>query len=219
MQLQLTILIIITILISIFLFLWKFYFLRNPTPTIPEGKNIVISPANGNIVRIYEFNNGKTQTAEKGLFGKIQLITKDVAKDGYIILIRLHVYNVHWQRSPISGTIKEVTYTRGKFLNAVKNVHTMQCFFENERNEILINGKIKCKVIQIAGYLARRIECFVKKDDTVNTGEIIGVINLGSQCALIIPKIKLNVKEGDIVKIGETIVGRLNSNCLEKGKI
>ena len=85
----------------------------------------------------------------------------------------------------------------------------MQCFFENERNEIIIKGKITCKVIQIAGYLARRIECFVKQGDTVNAGDIIGLINLGSQTALIVPKIKLTVKEGDIVQVGETVIGEM----------
>ncbi len=141
------------------------------------------------------------------MFGKIPLFTKDVAKEGYIILIRLHVYNVHWQRAPIEGKIEKITYTKGKFLNAVKDVANMQCFFENERNEFLIHGKIKCKVIQIAGCLARRIECFVKEKETVQQGTVLGLINFGSQTALIVPKIKLHIKEGDIVQVGETIIG------------
>ena len=212
MQFILTILIILVSIIAMILLLWKFYFLRNPAPVIPEGENLILSPANGNIARIYKFKNEKQSKAiiaEKGLFGKIPLITKDVAKEGYIILIRLHVYNVHWQRAPISGTIENITYTKGKFLNAVNDVHNMKCFFENERNEIIIKGKMTCKVIQIAGYLARRIEYFVKKGDKVNAGDSIGLINLGSQTALIVPKIKLKVKEGDILQVGETIVGTI----------
>jgi len=139
------------------------------------------------------------------LFGKIPLMTKDVAKEGYIILIRLHLYNVHWQRAPITGKIEKVSYTRGKFMNAVKDVYNMQCFFENERNEVLISGKITCKVIQIAGYLARRIECFVKVTDEIKQADVLGLINLGSQTALVVPKIKLLVKEGDIVDVGSVI--------------
>ncbi len=86
----------------------------------------------------------------------------------------------------------------------------MQCFFENERNEILIKGKITCKLIQIAGYLARRIECFAKESQQVIAGEVIGLINLGSQCALILPKnVALHIKENDKIqicqKIGEMI--------------
>ena len=213
MQLTLTLLIILAAIIAILLLFWRFFFLRNPNPIIPKENNVILSPANGNIARIYEFNNEKKQAkpiiAEKGFFGKVPLITKDVAKEGYIILIRLHVYNVHWQRAPIAGKITETKYIEGKFLNAVKDVQNMQCFFENERNEIIIKGKITCKVIQIAGYLARRIECFVKQGDTVNAGDIIGLINLGSQTALIVPKIKLTVKEGDIVQVGETVIGEM----------
>ncbi len=212
MQIILFVSIIFAAIILTLLLLWKLFFLRNPNPNIPKGEKVILSPANGNIARIYEFNDKKQAKpiiAEKGLFGKIPLITKDVAKEGYIILIRLHVYNVHWQRTPIAGTITKTMYIKGKFLNAVKDVQTMQCFFENERNEIVIKGKITCKVIQIAGYLARRIECFVKEGDHVNAGSVIGLINLGSQTALIVPNIKLNIKEGDIVQVGETVIGEM----------
>lgn len=212
-------------IIALLLFLWRFYFLRNPDIQAPKEQNLVLSPANGNIARIYEFKNESTDTfAEKGLFGKIPLITKEVATEGYIILIRLHVYNVHWQRAPIAGKIEKITYTRGKFLNAVKDVYNMQCFFENERNEILIAGKIKCKVIQIAGYLARRIECFVRENQEIKQTDILGLINLGSQTALIVPKIQLQVKQGDIVEVGATIgtikenKSVVNSGLENKGK-
>ncbi len=212
MQPILTLFLILAVIITTLLLLWKFFFLRNPQPNIPKENNVILSPANGNIARIYEFKNEKQAkpiVAEKGFFGKIPLITKDVAEEGYIILIRLHVYNVHWQRAPIAGKITETKYIEGKFLNAVKDVQNMQCFFENERNEIIIKGKITCKVIQIAGYLARRIECFVKQGDAVNAGDIIGLINLGSQTAIIVPKIKLHVKEGDVLQVGETIIGEM----------
>ncbi len=212
MEIFITIASILAGTLAIILFLWRFYFLRNPNPIIPSRENLILSPANGNIARIYEFKKGQKYTAEKGMFGKIPLFTKDVAEKGYIILIRLHVYNIHWQRAPISGAVEHIKYTKGKFFNAVNDVHNMQCFFENERNEILIKGKISCKVIQIAGYLARRIECFVKEQQSINRGDILGLINLGSQCALIIPKIKLMVKEGDIVQIAETVIGEIHEN-------
>ena len=192
-------------LLLTFILLWRFYFLRNPKPNIDSNPKAILSPANGIIAKMMQYKN-ENKTAEKGLFGKIPLITKDVAKEGYIVLIRLHVYNVHWQRAPIQGKVEKTTYLKGKFLNAVKNAESMQCFFENERNEILINGKIKCKVIQIAGYLARRVECLVKEQQSINAGEIIGLINLGSQCAVIFPKnIKLNIKEGDSVQLCQKI--------------
>ena len=201
----LTLVMIFSILLLTFILLWRFYFLRNPTIFIDPNPKAILSPANGIIAKILPYKN-ENKIAEKGLYGKIPLITKDVAKEGCIVLIRLHVYNVHWQRSPINGKIEHTRYISGKFFNAVKNAESMQCFFENERNEILITVKIKCKVIQIAGYLARRIECFVKESQHVSAGEIVGLINLGSQCAIILPKnVNLNIREGDKVQLGQKI--------------
>lgn len=205
MQIIFNIALLCTGLLLLFLIFWRFYFLRNPQPIIDSNPKAILSPAHGIIAKIMLYKN-EDIVAEKGLFGKIPLITNDVAKEGYIVLIRLHVYNVHWQRSPIAGTIERTRYISGKFLNAVKNAESMQCFFENERNEILIHGKIKCKVIQIAGYFARRVECFVKKSQLISAGEIIGLINLGSQCALILPKnISMNIQEGDTVQLCQKI--------------
>jgi len=81
-----------------------------------------------------------------------------------------------------------------------------------EKNEIVIkNKKLKIRVIQIAGFLARRIFCYVKKNQNVNKGQKIGFISLGSQATLIIPakKIKIIVKEGQKVKAGSTIIAEL----------
>ena len=81
--------------------------------------------------------------------------------------------------------------------------------FLNESNEIVMMTKLgKIKIIQIAGFLARRIKCFIKEKQNVNKGERIGMISLGSQVSLILPdKIRLRVKIGDRVKAGETIIG------------
>lgn len=206
--------IIFIVLILFIILFWRFYFLRNPEPRVPQGENIILSPAEGLLTRIIPFKNGAAQTVEKGMLGKFTLLTHDVAKEGYLLLIRLHVYNIHFQRAPIEGTIEKVTYTQGKFFNAVKEPQSLRCLLENERNEILIKGKIgkktaACKVVQIAGFLARRIECFVKEQETVKKGELLGLINLGSQVALIIPHCTLCVKEGQNIKIGETIIGTI----------
>lgn len=212
MQLLLIVGIIFTVLILFFLFFWRFYFLRNPEPKIPVGEKMILSPAEGLLTRIIPFENGEAQNIEKGMLGKFTLLTNDVAKEGYLLLIRLHVYNIHFQRAPINGTIEKITYTQGKFFNAVKEPQNLRCLFENERNEIFIKGKIgkktvACKVVQIAGFLARRIECFMKEQETVKKSDLLGLINLGSQVALIIPKITLEVQEGQNIKAGETIIG------------
>ncbi|MBI4143390.1 phosphatidylserine decarboxylase, partial [Candidatus Woesearchaeota archaeon] len=79
---------------------------------------------------------------------------------------------------------------------------------ENEKNEIIIqNNKMKIKVVQIAGFLARRIKCFVKKNQKVNKGDKIGMIALSSQTTIVIPAwVDLKVKANDKVKAGESII-------------
>lgn len=202
-------------LIIAFLLFWKFYFLRNPEKRISTDPSGIVSPADGLIVKIVPF--GKTTepvTIDKGLLGKVRFFTKDVSSSGYFIVIRLHIYDVHYQRSPITGAVVKQQYTSGKFLNAVADAANLTATLENEKNEILIEGiidkkktKIKVKVIQIAGFLARRVSSFVQEKQKLKKGELLGVINLGSQVVLVVPKITLQIKEGDRVSGGETIIG------------
>ena len=123
----------------------------------------------------------------------------------------LTTFDVHFQRAPIDGTVTLVSYTEGKFLNAVNDAASLRCL-ENEKNEMLItkkfkNKKFSVKVIQIAGALARRIVCFVHAGKEVKKGEDIGLITLGSQVSLIIPSsCNLKIKEGQYVYGGKTII-------------
>ena len=92
-----------------------------------------------------------------------------------------------------------------------RELYDLQKSFENEKNEIVMENKnIKIKIIQIAGFLARRILFYKKTNDKVNKGEKIGMIALGSQATMIIPKkIKLTIKLNDRLKAGESIIGEL----------
>ena len=120
----------------------------------------------------------------------------------------MNLFDVHVQRSPIEGTILSIKHVSGKFKNAVYG-NKFENGIENEKNEIIIKNKRlgKIKVIQIAGVLARRIECFVKENKKVNKGEKIGRIVMGSQVSLILPKkVKLIVTKGGKVKAGESII-------------
>ena len=188
-------------IIVIFFLFWKFIFLRDPERTIPEGNNIV-APADGRIIKILEINKNEIEI-EKG-FGKIKTMTKDIAENCYVVSIFMSPFNVHINRAPIEGVVTSVKHTKGKFLNA----ETTESTLENEKNEIIIqNKKIKVKTIQIAGLLARRIECFVKENQKVDKGERIGLINLGSQVTIIMPnKVALLVREGQKTKAGETVI-------------
>ena len=116
--------------------------------------------------------------------------------------------DVHINRSPIEGTVKSIKYNRGKFFEAFN----LEKSLENEKNEIVIqNNNLKVKVIQIAGFFARRIKCYVHKNQKVNKGQKIGMISLGSQTTLVIPKgVALKVAIDDKVKAGETIIANLS---------
>lgn len=195
----------------IFLFYWKFWFLRQPARKIPEG-NVIVSPADGAVVSITPFgaeDNQSTQqsTIEKGWLGLITTITNDVAPRGYLIGIAMNPFNVHYQRAPIDGIVTKIKYTSGRFRNALTSSLRI---LENEHNEILIEGKIIVKVIQIAGTLARRIKSFVNKKDKVHKGDVIGLINLGSQTILIVPDtVTVKIHKNQRVIDGETIIATL----------
>ncbi|MFW6014586.1 MAG: phosphatidylserine decarboxylase [Nanoarchaeota archaeon] len=197
-------LLIITGLVVFFLLFWRFWFLRDPRRKIPSGNNI-ISPADGKVNKIIRGTKWK-QKINKGLMGKINTLAGEISKEYYLVNIVMTPFDVHIQRAPIAGKVKKVKYTKGRFKNAVSS----EIAIENENNEILIEGRIKVKVIQIAGAVARRIICFVKKNQNLNKGERLGLINFGSQVSLIIPaNVKLNIKKGQRVKAGETIIGEI----------
>lgn len=204
-----TILIIFFSIIIAFLLFWKLIFLRNPKRNIPKGENILVSPCDGKVINIVKFdgkNEVKFFKGNKQYLGIVKTLTSNVAKKGYIISIFMNPLDVHYNRAPIGGKVISVTHTAGKLLP----VNTIENGFLNEKVETIIQGKIRINVIQIAGLIARRIEPFMKKGNMVKKGELIGLINLGSQVTIILPKnIKFKVKKGDKVKAGESIIGEI----------
>lgn len=195
------------VLALLFFLFYRFYFLRRPARLVPGGRAIV-SPASGRIVRIVEVKGGRPVSVSKGLLGKVRLLTKDTINEGYVIVIMMTPFDVHYQRSPLESVVEGVRYSKGRFLNVVKDAASLASL-ENERNEILLRTDIgKVKVVQVAGFLARRIRCFLKPKQKIHKGEEIGLICLGSQVMLVIPKLRLAVKEGQKVIDGETVVAR-----------
>lgn len=195
------------LIISYFIF-WKFIFLRDPKRDIPKGKNIV-SPADGRILEVLNIKNKKEITIHKKYFGKIQTLCSDVGEDSIIISIFMSPLNVHINRVPIDGKVLSVEHKPGKLLA----VNTLKAGLENEKSEVLLNTKIgKIKFIQVAGFLARSIENRLKIGQEVKKGERYGLINLGSQLIVILPKnkIKIKVKKGDKLKAGESILAEFN---------
>ncbi|HII66185.1 TPA: phosphatidylserine decarboxylase [Candidatus Woesearchaeota archaeon] len=192
--------VLIGIILLVALFLLQFY--RDPKRAIPRGSAIV-SPADGRVMRIFR-TSGKKVTVEKGLMGRIRTTARDVGKDCWVVSIFMSPIDAHINRAPIAGTIVSVRHTPGKFFAAYDLEKSMM----NEKNEIVIRGRnTKVKVVQIAGFLARRIICRVKKGQSVAKGERIGQIALGSQATVIMPaRAKVIVKEGQHVKAGSSVI-------------
>jgi phosphatidylserine decarboxylase len=159
------------------------FFFRNPVRKIPEGKNIIVSPADGTVMSVTEI--------EESDFIKGKAIK---------VSIFLSLFNVHINRSPIEGTVQYTAYRPGKYLPAFKS-HASDI---NERNTIGIENRYGVKIIvhQITGFVARRIVCWVKKGDKLQAGERFGLIKFGSCTEIIMPvTTKISVKPGRVFPI------------------
>lgn len=200
---MLWIIVVIIIFLLLILFLLNFY--KDPKRRIPKGSNIV-APADGKVISIINTSNNNIKI-KKYILGKIKTLTSDIAKQCYVISIFMSPLDAHINRAPIDGIVKSIKRTKGTFFKAFDLEKSLQ----NEKNEIIIqNKRLKVKVIQIAGFLARRIKCYAKKNQKVNKGQKIGMIALSSQTALILPRgVDLKVKLNDNVKAGETIIAIL----------
>jgi len=158
------------------------FFFRNPDREIPKGENLIVSPADGKVVKIAQAPDGlKT------------------------ISIFLNIFNVHVTRSPIAGILESVVYKRGKF----KVAFDEEASRVNEQNIITIAGQgIQVEVRQIAGLIARRVICWTKPKQSLERGELFGLIRFGSRVDITLPeKTKILAKVGDHVKGGSSILG------------
>jgi len=175
-----------------FLFVFNFFFLRDPERETPEGESLVISPADGKIIKIAEVD-------ELVYFkGKAQLIS-----------VFMSVFNVHVNRIPVSGDVEYMDYKKGQYLAAFADKATEI----NEQSMIGIKcakGQVYFK--QIAGLLARRIVYHIEKGDIVQAGERFGLIRYGSRLDVYVPvSAKINVQLKQKVKSGVTILAEFNS--------
>ncbi len=171
------------VLLALF-FLW---FFRDPQRAIPAGEGEIVSPADGVVT--------EAEWVETTLGSRLRLS------------IFLNVFDVHVNRSPISGTVKLVEYREGGFMNAMKP----ESGLTNEQTMIQIEGAgYEVALKQIAGLLARRIVCNLKAGDRVERGQRIGLIKFGSRCDVLLPaEATLRVKTGMRVKGGATVLAVL----------
>lgn len=177
-------------MILLLLGLFCLAFFRSPRRTIPTEDGILVSPADGKVLRVVEIDD-------------------EFVGRGHRVDIFLSVFDVHLNRIPASGEIKFVKYRPGKFFSAFKD----KASEDNERTDIGIAGENgNLRVAQIAGSIARRIVCKIKANDAVGTGQLYGLIRFGSRTELSFPdNYTPCVKPGQHVKGGVTIVGRLRS--------
>jgi len=181
---------IFLIIVSVFIF----YFFRDPCRSIPDA-DVIVSPADGQVVFVGE-SNFPEESAFNGNSLKISIF--------------LDLYNVHVNRIPTSGKIKDIKYVPGKFFRA--NVDKSSK--ENERNIISIENQKEEKFVvsQIAGLIARRIVCDIKINQQVEKGDRFGIIKFGSRVDIFLPNnYKPMVSNGQIVIGGETILSNPNN--------
>ena len=176
----------------LFLVLFVSWFFRDPDRVIVKSNNVVLSPSDGTVLNI------ETASLPEELnINDNHEYTK--------ISVFLALTDVHVQRIPVDGIIKQIEYVNGTFINASFDKASK----DNERNYIVIernNGDKVC-VAQIAGLVARRIVCEVKKDEVCSIGERYGIIKFGSRIELYVPKnYKIEVLAGQRVIGGETVM-------------
>lgn len=204
---------VFTLVVLLFcLAFYRFWFLRLPERNIPKNNSVFVAPANGVIVSVQPWNT-QTLQVTKQKFGVINVWTKDVDTAGTIISIQMDPTNVHYQRAPVQSKIIKTHYQTGSFNNAVVMSNEYGIRFENEHNEILMETQtgVRYKIIQIAGFLARRIVDYVEPGQEVRQGDVIGLIKLGSQVTVILPTgVTVLAKKGDITIDGETILANMN---------
>jgi phosphatidylserine decarboxylase len=191
---------------------YKFWFLRQPARHTPHDNHLFISPANGKVVSITRWNKDFLAiTKEK--YGLISVWAKDVDTAGYMISIQMDPTHVHYQRSPLDAQIISHQHVPGSFNNALGSDNPYGIRFENEHNEILIQtvDSSRYKIIQIAGFMARRIEDYIQLGQQVKQGDVIGLIKLGSQVTVILPhNVKVDTKVGETVIDGESVLGEVS---------
>lgn len=168
-------------------------FFRDPERTPPSGPGLVLSPADGKVV----------------FAGQARDPYLD--RDAYKISVFMDVFSVHSNRSPVGGSVEGEWYAPGKFLNAALDKSSE----ENERKALWICDAAgrDVTVVQVAGLIARRILCYVKKGDTLMPGERYGFIRFGSRVDAYLPPAGFDpeVTLGDTVTAGVSVLGRFKS--------
>ena len=186
--------------------LWVLAFFRDPARTVPQGDDLIVAPADGMVTLIQTVLPPREMAGPDGL-GDTPMTR---------VSIFMSVFDVHINRTPIRGTIKNVIYISGKFLNADLD----KASEDNERQHILVErgDGLRIGFTQIAGLVARRIVPFVKPGDMVAAGQRIGLIRFGSRVDVYLPEgTAPKVALGQRIVAGETVLARIGDNSSVTG--
>ncbi len=167
------------------------WFFRNPPRRIPGEPNLIVSPGDGRVLAVAE------EDEPRFLKGRAVRVS-----------IFLSPLDVHINRTPCEGRVEAIGYSPGKFLVASRPESTLQ----NEQTAVLFETDTGCRIlcVQVAGYVARRIVCWLSEGERVERGERYGLIRFGSRMDLYMPVGTLvRVKAGDRVMGGESVIGVL----------
>ena len=178
--------------IGLLLTVWVYYFFRDPERVIIEDDNYLVSPADGEVIKVEEVDGPKEVGLENIKFKKISIF--------------MNVFDCHVNRTPCAGTVEEILYKPGKFLNASFD----KASEDNERNYYKIKDTSGNNIIivQIAGLIARRIVCETNNGQKLSQGERIGMIRFGSRADIYYENYEPLVKVGQKAISGETLLAK-----------
>ena len=179
-------------LVGLVITIWVYYFFRDPERVIIEDDNYLVSPADGEVIKVEEVNGPKELGLENKKFNKISIF--------------MNVFDCHVNRTPCAGLVEEILYKPGKFLNASLD----KASEDNERNYYKIKDPHgnEIVIVQIAGLIARRIVCETNKNQDLKQGERIGMIRFGSRADVYYENYKPLVKIGQKAISGETLLAK-----------
>ena len=179
-------------LIGLVLTIWVYYFFRDPERVIIDDDNYLVSPADGEVIKVEEVDGPKELGLENKKFKKISIF--------------MNVFDCHVNRAPCGGKIEEILYKPGKFVNASLD----KASEDNERNFYKIKDSHNNNIVlvQIAGLVARRIVCEASKDQDLKQGDKVGMIRFGSRADVYYENYEPLVKVGQRAISGETLLAK-----------
>lgn len=216
----------VIVYLLVFLFLRKIWFYRDPVRKTPTGKNLLISPADGQVIYVKPITGGMVYSEKLGHKIALTELSKleTTPKKGWLVGIYMSPLDVHYNYAPVAAKVAKIVHTKAKvnlpmvdlweYINIVYLRRAIDLFdkkfhWQNERNTLLVkNRDLEIVIVEIADKFVNKITCFVKEGETLTPGQKIGFIERGSQVDLLIYKeeIDFRINVGQQVYGGKTVI-------------